>query len=85
MTFYSAYFNKVTDCGCFGDAIPLTPWQSFGKDVILSVLIALYYALGLSNARPIVNFKAAAAVLGLSVIAMAGFTAQVMNHLSMGF
>ncbi len=81
LTFYSAYFNKVTDCGCFGDAIPLTPWQSFGKDVILSVLIGIYYALGLSNAKPIVNFKAAAVVLGLSVIAMAGFTAQVMNHL----
>ena len=47
LTFYSAYFNKVTDCGCFGDAIPLTPWQSFGKDVILSVLIGIYYTLGL--------------------------------------
>lgn len=43
LTFYSAYFNKVTDCGCFGDAIPLTPWQSFGKDVILVVLIAFLY------------------------------------------
>lgn len=40
LTFYSAYFNKVTDCGCFGDAIPLTPWQSFIKDVILVVFIA---------------------------------------------
>ncbi|MEM6358531.1 MAG: BT_3928 family protein [Bacteroidota bacterium] len=39
LTFYSAYFNKVTDCGCFGDAIPLTPWQSFYKDVILMVFI----------------------------------------------
>lgn len=40
LTFYSAYFNKVTDCGCFGDAIKLTPWESFYKDVILLVLIA---------------------------------------------
>jgi uncharacterized membrane protein YphA (DoxX/SURF4 family) len=40
LTFYSAYFNKVTDCGCFGDAIPLTPWESFFKDVILTVFIA---------------------------------------------
>jgi len=35
LTFYSAYFNKVTDCGCFGDAIKLTPWQSFTKDIVL--------------------------------------------------
>jgi uncharacterized membrane protein YphA (DoxX/SURF4 family) len=38
LTFYSAYFNKVTDCGCFGDALKLTPWQSFYKDVVLLVL-----------------------------------------------
>lgn len=37
LTFYSAYFNKVTDCGCFGDAIKLTPWESFTKDIILMV------------------------------------------------
>jgi len=39
LTFYSAYFNRVTDCGCFGDAIKLKPWTSFGKDVVLTVLI----------------------------------------------
>jgi uncharacterized membrane protein YphA (DoxX/SURF4 family) len=38
LTFYSAAFNKVTDCGCFGDAIPMDPWQSFFKDIILLVL-----------------------------------------------
>lgn len=43
LTFYSAYFNKVTDCGCFGDAIPLTPWQSFIKDVILLLLILVLF------------------------------------------
>ena len=41
LTFYSAYFNKVTDCGCFGDAIPLTPWQSFYKDIILLAFILI--------------------------------------------
>jgi uncharacterized membrane protein YphA (DoxX/SURF4 family) len=39
LTFYSAYFNKVTDCGCFGDAIKLTPWESFSKDVVLMVFV----------------------------------------------
>lgn len=43
LTFYSAYFNKVTDCGCFGDAIKLTPWESFYKDIILLVLIVVIF------------------------------------------
>ncbi|MCS5662771.1 MAG: DoxX family protein [Flavobacteriales bacterium] len=43
LTFYSAYFDKVTDCGCFGDAIKLTPWESFAKDVALSILIFIIF------------------------------------------
>ena len=43
LTFYSAYFNKVTDCGCFGDALKLTPWESFSKDVVLLILILFLY------------------------------------------
>ncbi|QKG59002.1 DoxX family protein [Hymenobacter sp. BRD128] len=35
LTFYSAAFNKVTDCGCFGDFIKLKPWTSFVKDLFL--------------------------------------------------
>ena len=45
LTFYSAYYNKVTDCGCFGDALKLTPWESFTKDVVLlvfSVILFMY-------------------------------------------
>ncbi|MFD3001312.1 BT_3928 family protein [Pontibacter toksunensis] len=41
LTFYSAYYNKVTDCGCFGDAIVLTPWESFTKDLVLLVMIVI--------------------------------------------
>jgi len=43
LTFYSAYFNKVTDCGCFGDAIKLTPWESFYKDIILLIMISFLF------------------------------------------
>ena len=39
LTFYSAFFKVVQTCGCFGDAIVLTPWQSFGKDLILLLFI----------------------------------------------
>ena len=43
LTFYSAAFNKVTDCGCFGEFIKLTPWTSFGKDVFLLILWAVVF------------------------------------------
>lgn len=43
LTFASAYFGIVKTCGCFGDAIPLTAWESFYKDVILSVLIIIIF------------------------------------------
>ncbi|MGE8427609.1 MAG: BT_3928 family protein [Sphingobacterium sp.] len=43
LTFYSAFFEVVTSCGCFGDAIPLTPWQSFSKDLVLLALILMLF------------------------------------------
>jgi len=43
LTFYSAYFKVVQSCGCFGDAIPLTPWQSFSKDLVLLLLIIVLF------------------------------------------
>ena len=43
LTFYSAYFDVVKDCGCFGDALHLTPWQSFTKDAVLLVLILIIF------------------------------------------
>jgi len=43
LTFYSAAFNKVTDCGCFGDFIKLTPWTSFFKDLFLLMLWGIVF------------------------------------------
>lgn len=80
LTFYSAYFNKVTDCGCFGDALKLTPWQSFTKDVILLVFILIILA-GTKYIKPVLDN-----VQGLFSIFM-GYTAcifiayYVLNHL----
>jgi uncharacterized membrane protein YphA (DoxX/SURF4 family) len=59
LTFYSAWFNKVTDCGCFGDAIKLTPWQSFSKDVVLLVLILILMA-GQKSLKPLAKDKVVA-------------------------
>lgn len=43
LTFYSAYFNKVTDCGCFGDFLKLDPWTSFYKDIVsLAVILVIF-------------------------------------------
>lgn len=43
LTWYSAYYNKVTDCGCFGDFLKLKPWASFKKDLVLIVLVGMMY------------------------------------------
>ena len=39
LTWYSAFYNKVTDCGCFGDAIKLSPWATFYKNIVFIILI----------------------------------------------
>lgn len=80
LTFYSAYFNKVTDCGCFGDAIPLTPWQSFGKDVILSVLI-IFILLKIKYITPLFSRAARSVLMAVSLVACALFGNHVLKHL----
>ncbi len=71
LTFYSAYFNKVTDCGCFGDAIKLTPWESFYKDVILVVLIFVIF-FNFHNYKEYLSVKAQNIIMSAATLVCTG-------------
>jgi len=80
LTWYSAYYNKVTDCGCFGDAIKLTPWESFTKDVIL-LLLVIVLLFKLKLIKPIFSALGLTLVSLLSFIACLSFGYYVLMHL----
>lgn len=80
LTFYSAYFNKVTDCGCFGDAIKLTPWESFSKDIILLFFILILFA-GIRYIKPIFTTFQTTIFALLGFIGCLSFGYHVLMHL----
>ncbi|WP_224483488.1 BT_3928 family protein [Robertkochia aurantiaca] len=80
LTFYSAYYNKVTDCGCFGDAIKLTPWESFFKDVVLLIMIVVLL-IKKELIRPWLSPRTAKSVRFLTILGCVLFTYYVIAHL----
>jgi len=80
LTFYSAYFNKVTDCGCFGDAIKLTPWESFAKDIFLLILILILFA-GSKFIKPLLTKGISKIAVLVSVVLCVIYAYYVLNHL----
>ena len=58
ITLYLALENPISDCGCFGDAIVMTNWQTFYKNVVLCVILVII-ALLQKQTRPwLSNFGA---------------------------
>jgi uncharacterized membrane protein YphA (DoxX/SURF4 family) len=80
LTFYSAYFNKVTDCGCFGDAIKLTPWQSFTKDMVLLVFILIIF-LFRKDYSTILKEKTGHIAMGASTLLLVILAVMAIRHL----
>ncbi len=51
LTWYSAYYDKVADCGCFGDAITLSAWATFYKNIFFGALV-IFLLLNIKQIKP---------------------------------
>jgi uncharacterized membrane protein YphA (DoxX/SURF4 family)/peroxiredoxin len=80
LTWYSAYYNKVTDCGCFGDAIKLTPWETFYKNVVLIFLIFILL-IKIEFIKPIFKGNIPKLITFLSLAVFLFIVQHVLTHL----
>lgn len=51
VTLVDAVTNNVSDCGCFGDAIVLTNWETFWKNIALDIVLALIFVFDTKDTR----------------------------------
>jgi len=70
LTFILALTNPVTDCGCFGDAVILTNWQTFLKNVVLMLFVLILF----SSRRNVENIHRNEVELLLVLLFFAGGT-----------
>jgi uncharacterized membrane protein YphA (DoxX/SURF4 family) len=68
LTFYDALYNPVPDCGCFGDAITLTNWQTFYKNVILMVPTLVLFFWRYKTADKYSNLVSYGSAAGLTAL-----------------
>jgi uncharacterized membrane protein YphA (DoxX/SURF4 family) len=80
LTGYAVYSGKFTNCGCFGDCLPLTPKTSFLKDVVLSILI-IFLFVNRKRIVPYFSERASLSVLTLAALLSFGVQWYVLNYL----
>jgi len=81
LTFYAAFYDKVKNCGCYGDFIKLKPWETFSKDVLLTILIGIIL-IGIEHINPIhKNIKELKSFLLFSIIVSVYIAYQGISHL----
>lgn len=80
LTGYALFSGKIKTCGCFGDCLPLTPAQSFGKDLFLLVLILVLFV---NRNRIRSSLKPVGAALFLLIVTIGTVAGQfyVLKHL----
>lgn len=80
LTAYVLFSGKIKACGCFGDCIPLTPTQTFTKDIVLLVLILLII-FNIKHIKPLKTKLVGELVVLLSIITVAGIQSFVLKYL----
>lgn len=74
LTLIDALTNKVSDCGCFGDAVKLTNWQTFWKNIGLDVFLVLSILFDKVRFPSLVNRKIGQGSLVVIIILALGLS-----------
>lgn len=80
LTLVLALTNPVSDCGCFGDAIVLTNWQTFGKNVVL-LLMTIVVLVGRKYIRRVISERTQWLIFVYALVSVFVFMWHNMRHL----
>lgn len=80
LTLYIAVFNPVSDCGCFGDALVITNWQTFYKNLVL-ITLALFLFFNTRKHKPLLIAKIEWLIIIIFSCTGVGLSLYCYNHL----